>query len=91
MRWLLFLLAGLALFDGFITYTGSETIMQQTAAILIIVLAGILFSAAAIVDAVVSLKQEIRKTNESAKVITKREEDIITANNQYLSDKISAK
>jgi len=91
MRVILFLLAGLALFDGFVTYTGAETIMQQIAGIMVLVLSGILFSGAAIVDAVVGLKQEIRKITGPAEELAKRKEEIIDANNQYLADRISAK
>ncbi|MCJ7776859.1 MAG: hypothetical protein MUP16_00875 [Sedimentisphaerales bacterium] len=91
MRWILFLLAGLTLFDGLLTYTTAETIMQQTAAITILVLSGILLSGAAIVDAVVSLKQEIKKITGPAEELAKKKEDIMAANEKYLSDKINEK
>ena len=61
MRWILFLLAILALLGGLGTYATATTIMQQIAGIMTLVLFGILFSGAAIVDAVVGLTQEIRK------------------------------
>ena len=53
MRWILFLLAGLAFLGGAATYT----VAGSTG----FVMFAILFSGAAIVDAIVSLQQEIRK------------------------------
>lgn len=90
MRVILFILAALALLDGLVTYTTATTIMQQTAGIMVFVLSGILFSGAAIVDAVVSLKQEIRKLTGPAEGLAKSKEDIIAANNQFLADKIKS-
>ena len=78
MRWILFLLAALALFDGFVTYTTAETIMQQTAAIMILVLSGILLSGAAVVDAVVGLKKEIQKITGPAEELEKLKDKIRT-------------
>ena len=89
MRWVLFILSALVFIDGMFAYTGAETIMQQIAGIMILVLSGILFTGAAVVDAVVNLKQEIRKITSSAKNPVKREEDIIAANNKFLADQIS--
>ena len=78
MRVILFLLAGLALFDGLITYTSATTIMQQIAGIMVLVLSGILFTGAAIVDAVVSLKQEIRKITGPAEELERLKDKIRT-------------
>ena len=82
MRWILFLLAALALLDGLVTYTSATTIMQQTAGIMVFVLSGILFSGAAIVDAVVGLKQEIRKISGPAEELEKLKDKIRTGQTQ---------
>jgi len=82
MRVVLFLLAALALLDGLVTYTSATTIMQQTAGIMIFVLSGILFSGAAIVDAVVNLKQEIRKITGPADELEKLKDKIRTGQTQ---------
>ena len=78
MRWILFLLAGPAFLGGLATYSTATTIMQQIAAIMTLVLSGILFSGAAIVDAVVGLKKEIRKITGPAEELDKLKDKIRT-------------
>ena len=78
MRWLLFILSALTLFDGLLTYMAATTIMQQTAAIMILVLSGILFSGAAVVDAIMGLKQDIKKLTGPAEELEKLKDKIRT-------------
>lgn len=68
MRWILFILAGFAFIDGLITYTAATTIFQQIVGFMAFILFGILFSSAGIVDAVVNLKEEIRKITKTTQV-----------------------
>ena len=76
MRWILFLLAGLTLLGGLGNYTTATTIMQQIAGIMTLVLSGILFSGAAIVDALVGLKQEIHKITGPAEELAKLKDKV---------------
>jgi len=56
----------------------ATTIMQQTAAIMILVLSGILFSGAAVVDAIMGLKQDIKKLTGPAEELEKLKDKIRT-------------
>ena len=76
MRWLLFLLAALAFLNGMFTVSTATTIFQQIVGCMSFVLSGILFSGAAIVDAVVNLKQEIRKITGPAEELAKLKEKV---------------
>ena len=73
---IMFLLAILALIDGLVTYTSAETIMQQIAGIMVLVLSAVLFSGAAVVDALGSLKREIKKLTGPAEELAKLKEKV---------------
>ena len=91
MRWILFMASGLACLNGVYTLQNATTIFQQIVGCMSFISSAILFSGAAIVDAVVSLKKEICKITDPAEELAKSKEEIIAANNQFLSDKISEK
>ena len=91
MRWILFISSILACIAGVHALQTAPTIMQEIAGIMVLVLSGILFSGAAIVSEVVSLKKEICKITDPAEERAKSKEEIIAANNQFLSDKMSEK
>ncbi|HUS74335.1 MAG TPA: hypothetical protein VMY06_14850 [Sedimentisphaerales bacterium] len=76
MRWILFLLAGLAFLGGATTYlvAGPSSF----------VIFAILFSGAAIVDAIVSLQQEIRKITGPAEELEKMKDKIRTGSSQTI-------
>ena len=63
MRWILFLLSGLAFLIGLGAFASAQTIFQEIVGCISFVLCGVLFSGAAVVDALVSLQKEIRKIN----------------------------
>jgi len=61
MRWFLFLLSAPAFLYGLGEMAAATTVFQQIAGLLSLLIGAVLFGAAAIVDALVSLKQELKK------------------------------
>ena len=78
MRWFLFLVSLLIFVDGAMTFTASETIFQQIIGGIMLLISAVLFSAAAIVDAIVGecyyLKDELKKLRYIGAEIRKHQE-----------------
>lgn len=71
MRWILFLFAGLAFLDGLVTYTTATTIFQQIVGLMAFIVSTLFFSGAAVVDALVGVRNEIRKISGPAEAVSR--------------------
>lgn len=78
MRWILFMASALACINGVYTLETATTIFQQIVGCMSFISSAILFSGAAIVDAVVSLKKEICKITDPTEELERLKDKIRT-------------
>jgi hypothetical protein len=65
MKYVLFLLSGLAFFAGICAFGTAQSIFQEIAGLVAFVIWAILFSSASIIDSILNLKSEIKGLRQS--------------------------